>query len=93
MKQYLIAHHVPDNVIIVDNKGDNTLATVMNTRYLRDSLHVNSIIVVSQYYHILRAEKLYRRTGFRQVSGVSPRYFELRDLYSLFREFVAYYTE
>ncbi len=31
MKEYLIKHNVPDSVIIVDNLGSNTLATVTNT--------------------------------------------------------------
>ncbi|MDR6969593.1 vancomycin permeability regulator SanA [Flavobacterium arsenatis] len=93
MKEYLIKHNVPDSIIIVDNLGSNTLATVNNTLKLKDSLNFQSIIVVSQYFHLTRTKMLFRKHHFENVSGVSPKYFELRDIYSLLREFVAYYVE
>lgn len=93
MKAFLLLHHVPDSVIVVDNKGDNTLKTVQNTITLKDSLHFSSLIVVSQYYHITRAKMLFRKEGFMAVSGASPPYFEWRDVYALLREFFAFYSE
>lgn len=93
MKDFLLLRGVPDSVIVVDNKGDNTLKTVQNTLALKDSLHINSLIVVSQYYHISRAKRLFRKEGFTAISGASPRYFGWRDLYSLLREFFAFYGE
>ena len=72
--------------------GDNTEATVINTLKLRDSLSFHSLIVVSQYFHLTRTKMLFRRHGFKNVGSVSPAYFEWRDLYSLLREFVAFYT-
>lgn len=91
MKEYLIKNKVPNSVIIVDNFGNNTLATVNNTLKLKDSLHFQSLIVVSQYFHLTRTKMLFRKQHFENVSSVSPQYFELRDIYSLLREFVAYY--
>jgi vancomycin permeability regulator SanA len=93
MKAFLLLHGVPDSVIVVDNKGDNTLKTVQNTIALQDSLHFSSLIVVSQYYHITRAKMLFRKKGFTAVSSASPKYFEWRDFYSLVREFFAFYSE
>lgn len=93
MKDYLINNKVPDSVIIVDNSGNNTVATVNNTLKLRDSLKFKSIIIVSQYFHLSRTKMLFRKRHFENVTSVSPKYFELRDIYSLLREFVAYYTE
>lgn len=93
MKEYLLFNGVPDSCIIVDNKGNNTIATVENTLALKDSLHFKSIIVVSQYFHVSRTKMLFRKRGFSNISSVSPEYFEIRDSYSLFREFVAYYVE
>lgn len=93
MKQFLVANGVPPANIVVDNKGNNTLATVDNTLQLRDSLHYKSIIVVSQYFHLTRTKMLFRKRGFDAVSSASPAYFELRDLYALPREFAAYYSE
>ena len=93
MKDYLIKKGVPDTVIIVDNKGNNTIATVENTLKLKDSLNFKSIIVVSQYFHLTRTKMLFRKRQFEEVSSISPRYFEIRDLYSLTKEFFAYYME
>ncbi|MDQ2793264.1 MAG: YdcF family protein [Bacteroidota bacterium] len=93
MKLFLLEQGVPDSVIIVDNHGNNTLATVKNTLRLKDSLNFKSILVVSQYFHITRTKMLFRRQGFTNISSTSPRYFEARDIYALLREFAAYYTE
>ncbi len=93
MKVFLLEQGIPDSVIIVDNHGNNTLATVKNTLRLKDSLHYKSLLVVSQYFHVTRTKMLFRRRGFSNISSASPRYFEARDIYALLREFAAYYTE
>ena len=93
MKEYLLKHGIPDSLIIVDNNGMNTRSTVINTLDMQDSLHYNSLIVVSQYHHITRTKVLFRKAGFQNVSGASPYFFEIRDAYSLLREFVAFYTQ
>jgi len=91
MRDYLRAQGVPDSAIIVDNAGHNTQQTVRNTARLQSVLHFRRVLVVSQFYHISRIKLLFRQAGFAEVSGASPVYFELRDAYSLLREFVAYY--
>lgn len=93
MKEFLVSKGIPDSVIMVDNKGDNTRKTVENTLQLNSRYHFNSIIAVSQYFHVTRIKKLFRDRGFQKVSSVSPDYFEWRDLYALLREFTAYYTQ
>ena len=92
MKEYLIIKNIPDSLIVVDNFGNNTFATVNNTIKLKDSLGFESIIIVSQYFHLTRTKMLFKKQGFKNISSASPRYFEFRDFYSLFREFVAYYV-
>lgn len=93
MKSYLIKYGVPDSLIILDNFGNNTIASVENTLKLKDSLNFQSIIIVSQYFHLTRTKMLFKKKHFNNVNSVSPEYFELRDIYSLLREFGAYYTE
>jgi vancomycin permeability regulator SanA len=93
MKEFLVEKGIPDSLIIVDNHGDNTRATVINTLKLKPQLKFNSIIIVSQYFHVTRTKKLFEDQGFENVSSVSPKYFELRDIYSILREFPAYYTQ
>ena len=93
MKEFLVAHAVPDSVIIVDNLGNNTRATVENALALRKQIHFKSVIVVSQYFHVSRTKKLFRDKGFKNISSASPEYFEWRDIYAIIREFPAYYTQ
>jgi len=93
MKDFLVEKGISDSIIIVDNMGDNTRLTVLNTLKTKDSLHFKSIIVVSQYFHISRIKMLFRKAGFQNVNSASPRYFEMLDFYSLVREFFAFYSQ
>jgi vancomycin permeability regulator SanA len=93
MKEFLVHNGVPDSAVIVDNHGDNTVATVNNSLKLKDSLGFKSAIVVSQYFHVTRTKMLFRNRGFENVSSTSPDYYEIRDLYSILREFAGYYTQ
>lgn len=92
MKDYLIANGVPLEDIIIDNYGNNTRLTVKNTLVLKEKHKFTNALVVSQYYHITRTKMLFKKQHFT-VYGVSPTYFEVRDLYALPREFLAYYTQ
>ncbi len=94
MRDYLVKKGVPDSLIIVDNQGNNTTLSVVNTSACRIpcSLKVSSC-VVSQYFHLTRSKMLFRKKGFKAVSGVSPWYFEWRDVYALGREMVGYYRQ
>lgn len=93
MKDYLVINGIPEESILVDNNGNNTISTVENTLKLRDKLKFKSIMVVSQYFHITRTKMLFRRRNFTQVTSQAPRYFELRDVHSLIREFIAFYVQ
>ncbi|MNK29629.1 vancomycin high temperature exclusion protein [compost metagenome] len=93
MQEYLILNKIPKEKILIDNYGNDTEKTVENSIRIMDSLHYNSAISVSQYFHQTRAKKLFRKKGFENIESASPDYFELRDFYSIFREFVAYYKE
>lgn len=92
MKDYLLAKGIPSGSILVDNYGDNTEKTVEHTLQVADSLNLGSVIAVSQYFHITRIKLLFKKQGNLSVAGAAPRYFEWRDGYALFREFVAYYA-
>ncbi|MEX5689765.1 YdcF family protein, partial [Pseudomonas silesiensis] len=63
---------------------DNTIRIPIEKKF-------KTAIIVSQFYHITRTKMFFRKSGFKNISSVSPMYFEIRDLYSLFREFFAYY--
>ena len=93
MKEYLVKNQIPDDKIIVDNEGNDTEKTVQNSIKIMNRLDFESAISVSQYFHQTRTKKLFRKNGFENIESASPKYFELRDFYSIFREFFAFYKE
>jgi len=91
MKKYLVAQGVPAGRVIADDLGNNTLQTANNYMGLSRAHHLCSVIVVSQYYHISRTKHLLRKVGAKKVYGAHADFFEWRDLYSMFRECIAFY--
>jgi vancomycin permeability regulator SanA len=89
MFDYLIYKGIPKDKIIIDNLANTTEATAVNIRKM--NLNIKSLTVISQYYHITRAKLAFRNNGFDLVYGGHAKYFELRDFYSLIREFFGYY--
>jgi vancomycin permeability regulator SanA len=89
MYDYLAENGVPKDRIIVDNFGNTTEATAINFQKLY--LNGGSVLVVSQYYHISRTKLAFKNVGFKKINGVHAEYFEIRDFYSIIREFVGYY--
>ncbi|WP_267554067.1 YdcF family protein [Rhizobium rhizogenes] len=90
MQTYLLARGIPADRIIVDNKGDNTLATARNAiDYMREH-QISRVMLVSQYYHLARAQLAFERVGASEVYGAFPHAFQIRDLYSSWREVPAF---
>lgn len=91
MGRYLIAQGVPRPAIIIDDLGRSTWASAQNFARIARQRHFRSVIAVSQFYHLPRTRYLLQRAGGFQVYTAPADYFELRDAYSLVREFPAYY--
>lgn len=91
MKDYLINFGIPANKILIDNQGLNTFLTAQNTRKLTKKLNFQSVLLVTQYYHITRTKLAFKKAGFRQIYSAHAYIFEWRDFYSLIREFFGYY--
>lgn len=89
MAEYLIANGIPKDKIITDNQGNTTEATAENVRDM--DLKSVSVTVITQYHHISRAKLAFRKNGFTKVYGAHAEYFEIRDFYSIIREFLGYY--
>lgn len=89
MRDYLLKMDIPEKAIITDSFGNTTHETVKNT----SRLDINNLIIVSQYYHILRAKMALKKSEFKEVyssyAKIPP---ELRDFYSIPREIVGYYV-
>lgn len=91
MRDYLIKNGVNKENIIVDSKGNNTYFTALNSKKISDDKGFNSIMVISQYFHISRTKLAFSKVGFRKVYSAHAYYFGIKDIYSLIREFFAYY--
>lgn len=92
MANYLIERGIPAEAIIRDNQGNTTYASVQNARQIMKVRGDYSLLVVSQYFHLLRATIACNRMGIPVVySASSDWFFEWRDLYSIPREIVGLY--
>lgn len=91
MKGFLVQKGVPSDRIITDNRGVNTRMTALNTRKILDDRGLESVMVITQFYHISRTKLAFAQVDFDPVYSAHAEYLEWRDLYSLFREFFAYY--
>ncbi len=87
MQEYLISKKIPEENIIVDNKGNNTYLTARNVKKLR----YEKVLIVTNYYHIIRTEMIFENMGMKVYSAKADMWPELRDPYSIFREFIGYY--
>ena len=92
MASHLAGRGIPETVVFVDSRGFDTWRTADNAVAKARLRDWTSAIAVSQYFHISRAKLALRRHGFDGVSGAFARHFEARDLYSIAREFPAYYV-
>ncbi len=94
MKDYLLDNWIPETDIITDNQGYTTDKTWENTftiiSDLEDNLENITIVWISQYFHIPRIKLSLKNNGFNNIYWIAPKYFELRDIYSVFREIPAY---
>lgn len=89
MRDYLLARGVPAERIVTDSAGVDSWATARHaSAYMREHGYV-SALAVTQYFHVPRTMLALRRQGVTEVSGGYPRFFEWRDLYSVFRELPA----
>lgn len=89
MASYLSSKGIPPQKIIIDNLGVNTRLSSIN--FKKDLPNKNSIVLVSQFFHLTRAKLAFRQSGIAKVYGVHCPFFEWRDLYSLSREFFGLY--
>ncbi|GBQ84817.1 YdcF family protein [Gluconobacter albidus] len=85
MADWLMERGVPEAAIIVDSHGNNTWLTALHVA----RLHPQGAVVVTQWFHILRAEWVLGRAGVSPVSGAAPSRFRLAELWYLFRDSVA----
>jgi vancomycin permeability regulator SanA len=92
MSQYLVSQNIPAERIFVDGEGRTTNLTAKNTAQIMRQNNWQSALVISQYFHISRCKLALANYGISPVYSASANYFELRDLYSLVREVMGYFS-
>lgn len=90
MRDYLVEHGIPDANVIVDSDGVNTYHSAKKSAQLMAARDWNSAMVISQFFHNSRSRLAMHRFGVKQVYAAHADYYEIRDIYSLGREVVAY---
>ena len=91
MKDYLVSDGIPEKAIIVDSEGTNTYLTAVQASKIMKANHFESALVISQFYHISRIRLAFAKLSIHNLSSAHAEFVELRDFYSVFREFFAYY--
>ncbi|MFK7924137.1 MAG: YdcF family protein [Bacteroidia bacterium] len=92
MAKYLIDKGVDSAAIIRDNLGNNTYLSALHCREIMESRRANDIIIVSQYFHLLRSRVAFKSMGIANVSAeAADLFFESRDFYSIPREVIGLY--
>ncbi|URN93760.1 MAG: YdcF family protein [Candidatus Pristimantibacillus lignocellulolyticus] len=92
MKSYLVDKGIPEDNIIEDNNGYNSYMTAQNTSKIMDELKFESVMVISQYFHVSRTKLAFSKMDIKEVYSAHAKIFEIRDIYSIIREFSAYYN-
>ncbi len=90
MAAWLMAHDVPEQDIVIDNEGINTAASAKNFAAIREAHGFESVIVVSQFFHISRCRLALEQAGVEQIGSAHSRVYSGRDVYATLREVVAY---
>lgn len=86
MRDFLLANHVPDSVILVDGNGMNTFETArFAARWMREH-DAKTVAVASSFFHITRLRLALKRHGIPMQGHIHSRLYEPRDLYSVARE-------
>ncbi len=91
MKLYLVKKGIPEEKILEDNNGYNSYMTAQNVKIFMEDLKVDSVMIITQYFHITRTKFAFKNIGIKNVYSAHAEICESRDIYSILREFPAYY--
>jgi vancomycin permeability regulator SanA len=92
MKNYLVQQGVAEEHIQADSNGANTFLTAKNAAQIMKEKHLQSALVISQYFHLSRAKLALKRFGISPVYTAHANFFEWRDFYSTAREVFGFYS-
>ncbi|MBR2027917.1 MAG: YdcF family protein [Oscillospiraceae bacterium] len=75
MAKYLAGHGVPQDIIILEDKSQSTLENYKFTKQILESRNIchNSIVFVTNDFHIYRAKKYAEYCGFETAHALSTK--------------------
>lgn len=92
MQRYLVGQGIPEGTIVVDRRGNNTYLTARHAARTMQADGLQRVMVITHYFHVPRAKMALRRFGVPEVYAAHAACWELRDLYAIAREVVAFYA-
>lgn len=90
MRSYLESQGIPSASIFEDNGGYNTWCTAQDTLKFLQAHHLQSVIIVTSYFHITRSQLALKKFGIDPIYTSHSPYWSIRDFYSLPREAIGY---
>ena len=91
MKQYLVRQGVAAEDVIADNEGKNTYCTAEDYLKWNAMEKYQSVIIVSQFYHITRCKYIFKKLGISNVHHAASDVYSWRDVPGTLREVPAFY--
>jgi uncharacterized SAM-binding protein YcdF (DUF218 family) len=89
MRDYLLQLGLPAGDVIVDPEGTDTRASARFTGQYLARRNLQSVIAVSQFFHLPRLGMALKNEGIPKVGSLHAAYFEARDVLSVLREIPA----
>lgn len=91
MANYLVEHQVPRAVVITDKMGTNTSDTGIDVAHIMKARHLQSAMIVTNYYHITRMKLSLQHAGIHQVEQTHVGVVGKNDAFMVAREVAALY--
>lgn len=92
MRNWLISRGVPQQSIIQDSTGKDSMASAVRYAELASSRNWMPPVVVTDYFHITRAKLALRKAGIGgALSAHAPLKPHIKEFYYVPREFFAFY--
>lgn len=90
-RDYLMSHGVPSEAIVVENEGETTVQSTDLAAEIIHRMGLNSVIVVSDGYHIYRVKRILQKHGLKVYGSprrdhISPQ----REQWNYLRQAVGY---
>ncbi len=75
MKKYLVEHNIPKDIIIVEDKSQSTFENYKFSKQIlkQQNIKYDSIVFVTNSFHIYRAKKYAEYCGFKNSHALSTK--------------------